>query len=187
MDISKFKTHDWLVIGGAAIFLIFGFMSWISVEVQGGGISVSSGAGNVFDFFWTGTIPWILVMASAVVTVLVVQGTLSKDQAPWPLIILAATGLAALLLIIRLVFNPLDDGGLGGFGGIEYKRGIGMILSAVGGIVAAAGGVMGFTASGGSMSDLTDMNKMKAAFDKGDGNPGPADGGSNMPPPPPPM
>ena len=59
-----------------------------------------------------------------------------QEQAPWPLILLAATGLAALLLLIRLIFNPLDGKADESAGG-DVGRGIGMILSVPSGIVAA--------------------------------------------------
>src|SRR5688500_1535562 len=45
VDISKFKTSDWLKMGGALGFLIFGFFDWISVDYEGAGISVSSSGG----------------------------------------------------------------------------------------------------------------------------------------------
>ncbi len=43
-----------------------------------------------------------------------------------------------------------------------------MILSFLSGLVAAAGGVMSFTASGGNIKDLADVNKIKDAFDGDD-------------------
>jgi hypothetical protein len=166
MDFSKFKTPDWLMIGGGIGIFIFGFFNWVTVS----GI----GIGNVFDFFWTGTIPWILVIGSGVITFLLIQGTLKQDQAPWPLILLAATGLAALLLLIRLVFNPLDTGPID----FDVGRGVGMILSVVSGLAATAGAYLNFQASGGNIKDLTDVEKLKSSFSKGDGD---------APPPPPPM
>lgn len=183
MDFSKFKTSDWLKIGGALIFLIFGFMGWITAEV--GGIEVPGGdEGNVFDFFWTGTLPWILVLGTGVITFLLVQGSLKKDGPPWPLIMLGATGLAALLLLIRVIFNPLENSDVLEAAGFEFGRGIGMIGSVIGGLLAFAGSVMGYTESGGNLSDLKDVNKMKSQFGgSGGGNPPPPPG---MPPPPPP-
>jgi hypothetical protein len=176
MDLSKFKTSDWLKVGGGAGLLIFGFFSWIKVEVEGFG---SNSGGNVFDFFFTGTLPWILIVGSAVVTVLLLLGVMKAGSIPWQLIILAATAFGALLLLIRLIFNPLEgSGGLDGFGGIEVKRGIGMILSTISGLAAAAGGFLGFKESGGDLNDLKDMDKLKGAFNQG--------GGSTPPPPPPP-
>ncbi|MEM9040851.1 MAG: hypothetical protein AAGD33_13215 [Actinomycetota bacterium] len=175
MDISKFKTSDWLIIGGAVGFFIFGFLDWITVD--GGFASVSGG--NVFDFFFTGTVPWLLVMASAAITVLLATGTLKADQAPWPLILLGATGLAGVLLILRLIFNPIDDGGID----LDVGRGVGMILSVIAGLVAAAGGAMKFTESGGDFNDLTDLDKVRAQFGGSDGT---TPGAPVTPPPPPP-
>ena len=167
MDFSKFKTNDWLVVGGGAGMLIFGFLNWTKVSVAGFG---SSSGANAFDFFFTGTIPWLLLVASAVVTALLVMEKIPKDSLPWPLIILAATGLAAILLLIRFLFNPIDGKGFIEDAGGSVGRGVGLILSLLSGLVAAAGGVMSFTASGGNLKDLTDVNKIKDAFDKDDGD-----------------
>ena len=57
-----------------------------------------------------------------------------------------------------------------------------MRLTFFGGVLAFAGALMGYQESGGNLSDLKDMNKMKSQFG-GSGNPPPPPG---MPPPPPP-
>jgi hypothetical protein len=176
MDFSKFKTSDWLKVGGAAGFFIFGFFHWVSIDVNFGGIGVSTSAGNVFDFFWTGTLPWLLVLGTGIVTVLLVQGIVKPGKLPWPLVMLGATGLAALLLLIRLIFNPIA-GAPSDFVG----RGIGMWLSVLSGLAAFGGAFLGFTESGGDLNDLKDINKLKAEFGiKGDS------AGTPPPPPPPP-
>ncbi|MEL6892307.1 MAG: hypothetical protein AAFP84_11970 [Actinomycetota bacterium] len=198
MDLSNFKTSDWLIAGGGVGFFVFGFFEWITVKADGFNLG---GGGNVFDFFWTGTLPWILLIGSAVVVILLQLGTLKPDQLPWPLILLAATGLAGVLMLIRLLFNPIE--GSGTFG-VEAGRGIGMILSAVSAVVAASGGVMKYTESGGDLKDLTDLDTLKGAFsggsDDGDASampppppgsatpppPAPPAGGGTPPPPPPP-
>jgi hypothetical protein len=166
MDFSKFKTYDWLMIGGGLGMLIFGlFLDWLSA----GPFS----AGNAFDFFFTGTIPWLLLVAVAVLVFLKVQGTLG-DNLPWSLIFLGATGLSVLLLLIRLLFNP----GVGE--GVD--RGSGMYLSVLSGIVSLVGAFMAFQAGGGNVKDLTDMNKLKGSFSTGSGSSSTGD----TPPPPPP-
>ena len=184
VDLSKFKTSDWLKVGGAVGFLIFGFFKWITVDGPAG--FGSSSAGNVFDFFWTGTLPWILIIATGVITFLLVTGTMKAGSLPWPLIMLAATGLAALLLLLRLIFNPLEGSdtieSLGG----SVGRGIGMILSVLAGLAAFAGAFMGFKESGGDLSDLKDMNKIKGAFQGADDSSPPPPPGMTPPPPPPP-
>lgn len=186
MDLSKFKTSDWLKIGGAIGFLIFGFFEWVTVEGPGG--IDAGGGGNVFDFFWTGTLPWILVIGTGVITFLMVNGTMKPGTLPWPLIMLIATGLAALLLLIRILFNPIEGSdAIEAFGG-SVGRGIGMILSVIAGLVAFVGAVLGFKESGGDFNDLKDMNKLKGAF-QGSGeasSPPPPPPGMTPPPPPPP-
>ena len=47
-------------IGGAIGFFIFGFFDWTTVD--GPPASAATAAGNVFHFFLTGTVPWILVI-----------------------------------------------------------------------------------------------------------------------------
>lgn len=177
MDVSKFKTSDWLKIGGGALMLIAGFLNWVKVS----GFGVSSSGGNAFDFFFTGTIPWLLVVAAGVISVLLASGTIKPGKLPWTLILLAATGLAAVLLLLRILFNPIEGkDSIEALGG-SVGRGIGMYLSFIAAAVALAGSVMGFKESGGDLNDLKDINKIKAAFDQGDGS-----GGSTPPPPPPP-
>lgn len=56
-----------------------------------------------------------------------------------------------------------------------------MLVTFVAGLIAAAGAFLNFQVSGGQLSDLTDMNKLKASF-SGSSN---DDGGDMLPPPPP--
>ncbi|MBU6314904.1 MAG: hypothetical protein KGR47_00225 [Acidobacteria bacterium] len=173
---GKFSTSDWLKVGGALGFFIFGFFSWLSVDL---GPLGTEGGGNVFDFFWTGTLPWILVIGTAVVTVLLAMGVLKPGKQSWPMVMLLATGLAGVLLLIRLVFNPL------GFGaGSVVDRGIGMYLSVLSGLVALAGAFIGFRESGGNLQDLTNPDKIKSGLGMGGA---PSTGSAAPPPPPPPL
>jgi hypothetical protein len=180
MDFSTLKTPDWLMIGGAVGFFIFGFFNWVTIKV--GGITVGS-TGNVFDFFWTGVVPWFLVIGAGVITILLAADRLREDQLPWPLILVAATGVAAVLLLFRLVFNPIQGTGVAG---IEAGRGIGMILSVVSGLVAFAGAYLNFTSKGGDLKDLTDVDKLKASFAKRDAATADEAAEVTAPPPPPP-
>ncbi len=185
MDFSKFKTSDWLIVGGGVAMLVAGFLPWVKASVMG-----FSDNGNAFDFFWTGTLPWILLIAAAVVTVLVIQGTLKQDMAPWTLILLVVTALALLLLLIRLIFNPLEGKDqITGLAGGSVSRQIGLYLAVLAGIASVAGSYLNFQASGGDLKDLTDVNKLKSSFNKGDDAPPPppppAPGGDVPPPPPP--
>ena len=185
MDVSKFKTTDWLKVGGAAAFLVFGFLPWTKVS----GFGVSDSGGNVFDFFWTGVIPWILIMGIGVVTMLLVLEKI-PNRLPWPLITLAGAALAALLLLLRLLFNPLEGKDALEVLGADVGRGIGLILSVLAGLVVLAGCVLAFTESGGNLSDLTDIDKIKSQFggsnDHVGGTPPPPASPGGMAPPSPP-
>ena len=121
MDLSKFKTSDWLKVGGAVLMLISGFLTWNTAKLGGFEDSV-----NAFEFFFTGTIPWILVVGSGVVAFLLVAGMMKPGKLPWGMILLLATGLAALLVLIRFIFNPVEDKDLLEAAGGEISRGIGM-------------------------------------------------------------
>jgi hypothetical protein len=163
VDFSKFKVHDWLMVGGGAAMLILGMaLDWSSF----GGVS----GDGPFDYFLTGGIAWLLVVAVGVLAFLHAGGKLPATQ-PWALIFLAATGLAAILMILRILLGGRDIGG-----GFEVDRGTGMYAAVVWTGIALAGAVMNFTASGGNFNDLKDMDKLKSSFG----------GKSNgeMPPPP---
>lgn len=177
MDFSKFKTPDWLIIGGGLLFLIGGFLDWISVDVAGFG---SQSGANVFDFFFTGIVPWILIIGTAVVTALLVGGQIKAGTLPWPLIFVATTGLATLLVLIRFISpgagEDVPDE-------VDVGRGIGLILCTLAAIVALVGAVMNFTSKGGNLRDLTDADKMRNSFG---GSTSSQHGGGTQPPPPPP-
>lgn len=181
IDVSRFKTSDWLKIGGALGFLIFGFFDWLSVDYKGAGVSVSSSGGNVFDFFWTGIVPWLLILAVGVLTFLFVQGIAKPGKLPWTLLYLAGSALALLLMLIRFIFNPLDGKDFIEAAGGDVGRGFGLILCTLASIVVFVGALLGFKESGGDLSDLTDVNKLKQSF-----NTGGSSSGSTPPPPPPP-
>jgi hypothetical protein len=167
MDFSKFKTSDWLKVGGALGFLIFGFLNWVTIDYGGDmGLGSDSGA-KVFDFFFTGTIPWILVLGSGIITVLTITGTMKAGKVNWGMLMLLANGIAAVLMLIRVIFNPIDGKDALEALGIDVGRGIGMILSTLAVLAAAAGAVMGYTESGGNINDLKDINKLKGGFGQG--------------------
>lgn len=164
MDLSKFKTSDWLMIGGGAAVLIFTFLKWWKVDVDGFGTFGTTG----FDHFFTGIVPWILLVAVAVLTFLSAAGIFKLPATlPAPLIFLAATALGAFLILMNLLTSPgIPDG---------VDRGIGLYISLIGAIVATVGAFLNFQATGGDLKDLTDRNKLRSSF-----------GGNDAPPPPPP-
>ena len=140
MDFSKFKTPDWLMIGGGVGILIFGFLDWVDASITDS--ASRRRAATSFDFFWTGTHSVDPVIASAVVTCCSCRASLKEDQAPVAdSILLVATASPRCCCCIRLIFNPIDGKDRDRGGRRRVGRGIGMILSVLAGIVAAVGGV----------------------------------------------
>jgi hypothetical protein len=173
----KFKPGDWLLVVGGVVMLIFGLaLDWAKVDLGG----VSASGNNAFDYFFTGGLAWILVVAAGVIAVLLAVGAIAPGPTPWALILLLMTGLATLLMLLRLIIGGGDEAG------IDLDRGVGMWVAFFAAAVALGGAVMNFTQSGGRFSDLTDMDKMRGAFKGGSGASAPPPPPPGSPPPPPP-
>jgi hypothetical protein len=168
VDLSKFRPGDWLLAaGGLAMLILAQVLPWAELEGFGSG-------NNAFDYFFTGGIAWILVVAAGTIAVLLAVGAIAPGTTPWSLILLLGTGLATLLMLIRLILGPGDELGL------DLNRGAGMWVAFIAAAVALWGAVMNFTKSGGRLSDLTDLDKLRRTFKVGKG------GGSRSGPPRPP-
>jgi hypothetical protein len=173
MDLSKFKTSDWLKVGGGLVFFIAGFLAWWTIDV-----GFASANSNAFDYFFTGIVPWLIFSAIAVLTFLAIAGTFEMPASvPGPLVFLAASALGTLLVIVRF-FSDGVDGDLEG-SGFDISRGIGLYLAVLAAIVVLVGCIIGFRESGGNLKDLTDVGRLKQSFDAGNKD-------DTVPPPPPP-
>jgi hypothetical protein len=165
VDFSRLKPSDWLMVGGALVMLIFGLaLDWAEV----GGFT----GNNAFDYFFTGGLAWILTVGVGVVALLLALETIKRDSAPWPLILVLASGLATVLMLLRLLIGGGEEQG------VDLDRAAGMWVAFLAAGITLTGALVNFTASGGKLSDLTDMDKMRDAFDR--------PGGGSPPPPPPP-
>ncbi len=160
---TSFKVSDWLIIGGAAVFLILGnILDWAKAG--------DAGAGNAFD--WArGWISLVLVLAAAVIVVLRATGNLKAEQAPWGLIVLGLTALATVLMLWLVATGPEKEG-------IDFDRGIGLWVSFLATVATLVGAGMQFAESGGKFSDLRDRNTYRSGSGGGYG------GGTTPPPPP---
>jgi hypothetical protein len=171
MDLSKFKTSDWLMVGGGALFLIAGFLPWFSL----GGFATQ----NAFNFFFTGTVPWLLVVAVGVLAFLAAADIFKlPDNLPAPTILLGAAALSTLLVLLRLIIGFRL--GVPGVSGLSFDRGIGLFLGLIAAGVATAGAYLNFSATGGDLKQLAGdlQSKAKSATSGSDS------AGHQAPPPP---
>ena len=152
MDLSKFKPSDWLSVGGGALFFVGFFTKWWKLDFGGRSVGVSGG-----HYFFTGTVPFLLFLAVAVLVFLRVSGVAKLPASiPWPLALLLGSALASLLFLWRFIFDGAEN--------INLSRGIGLFLCLIGAAAATAGRVMGFIESGGKLNDLKDFKKIKKEF-----------------------
>ncbi len=83
MDFSEFRPGDWLIITGGGVMLVFGLaLDWASF----GSIKLN----NAFDYFLTGGIAWLLLVAAALLAFLLVAGLIRPGNVRWPLILLVS-------------------------------------------------------------------------------------------------
>lgn len=159
MDLKSIKPHDWLLAGAGAVMLIFGLaLNWASVTVGG----VSRSGNGPFDYFITGGLAWLLVVATGVVAFLVAARIIAADTAPWNLIFLGSTGLAAVLMLLRLIM------GGGSQSGVDLDRGAGMYVAFIAAAAALGGAIWRYIDSGGDLKDLTNADKLKSSFKRAD-------------------
>jgi hypothetical protein len=161
VDFSKLKTSDWLIGGGAIVLFIGSFLPWFKVSVSCAGVSFGGSAtGNGWDvgFLWAG-VPVILGLAMlAYVAIKAFSPDTSLPDLPitWGQALLAAGGLAALLILIKLLIGEDGGGALGGCS-VDVSRSFGLFLSFLAAAAMAAGAFLNFQEerSGGSAGGTT--------------------------------
>ena len=160
------KTSNGLMVGGGALMLIAFVLGWTKAEAFG--VS-ETGDNPIGHYFFTGGIAWIVVVAVGVLGILRMTGKLSGPQ-NWGIILAVLSILGALLMVIQVLMGANTPAEFEALGiddaiAIAITRGPGMYVGLVAAVIAAAGGVMGFTAGGGDLKDLTDIDKLKGAVD----------------------
>ena len=117
MDLNKLSTGD-KVIGASGILLfIFSFLPWYGL---------GSGSRNGWDYFFFGIIPVLLglLMVAAVIVTKLTDTKLPELPLPLGTILLIVGGIAAVLVLLRLIIGDSVDLGLGSLGdtlGIDTK------------------------------------------------------------------
>ncbi len=185
MEADKLSTGEKISAASAVLLFIFMFFDWFGVEISGvPGFSgaVSGGGGSAWDAL--DVIPIFLMLAIvAAIGVAVIRLTDADFELSVSLnaIVAALGGLAALLILYRIVFPP----DFGSFGGVSVdatlKFGIFLGLLAAAGI--AYGGYSAMREEGMTFGDTADRLGGGGQQPPAGGPPPPP---AQQPPPPPP-
>jgi len=135
VDLNKLTLSDKIIAGSGILLFIAYFMPWFKVDFGIGG-SVSASGGDV-DFIWS-TLPMLigLVMAGVVIASKLFDVKLPDLPVPWSRVHLGLGGLAALLVVLKLLIGE-DPSSV-------IKRSYGLFIAAIAAIGLAAGGFLKF-------------------------------------------
>ncbi|MCW2599133.1 MAG: hypothetical protein JWM02_962 [Frankiales bacterium] len=114
-DVNQVKGNDRYIAGGAVLIFIVSFFPWYSVSYSGSGLFNGFPGGSVSawnSFGWNKTAILLVLIAGGVV-IARLAGALDNVQLPAGvnLITLAISGLASLILLLRLVTAFKGAGG----------------------------------------------------------------------------
>jgi len=142
MDFSKLSLGDKVLAGSGIALFIFSFFPWFEWSAFG-----YSATQNGWHFFMTGIIPTLLglVLVAWVVATKVADVDLPELPIPEGLLLLIIGGLAAVLVVLRLLIGG-DDAGTD-----VLDRTFGMFLATIAALGLAGGGFLKFQESGGEM------------------------------------
>lgn len=137
MDLNKLTTGEKVIAGSGIVFLIAMFLPWWGIETDFG-----TGSNSGWDYFLTGILPLLIVIAMVTQIALAKFSTteLPKPPLPWNQIHLIAAGaVVAVLLLLRVVIGSSE--GSGGFE-IDLDRMYGLWVALLAAIGVGVGGFL---------------------------------------------
>lgn len=141
MDFSKLTLSDRVIGGSGIALLIFSFFPWYGISFSG-----VSATRNGWDYFLFGIIPVLLAIAIVAVVAITRFGTnvkLPELPIAWSLALLIAAGLAAFLVVIKLLIG--DKASI-----VTLDRKFGIFLAALAALGLAGGAFLKFREEGGA-------------------------------------
>ncbi len=170
MDLNKLSTGDKVIAGSGILFLISMFLPWWGLDLGEFGSASNSG----FDYFLTGWLPLLIVIAMVAVIYITRFTTteLPKLPLPWSQVFLIAGGVVAVLLVLRVIIGSSE--GSGGFE-VDLDRMWGLWVALLAAIGVGAGGFL--------KSKEPELEQVGGGY-AGGGYPPPPPGGNPPPPPP---
>ena len=155
MDLSKLSMGDKVLAGSGLALLIFSFFNWFTAKGKGTlAIGVGTSSNNGWDYFFTGIVPVLLALVLVVYVVLtkLTDGVKLPDlPVGYPLVVLGVAGLAALLVVLRLLIGSGEDIPAEAKQFVEINRSFGLYLSTLAALGLAAGGFLKFQEDGGEL------------------------------------
>lgn len=134
MDLTKLTVSDRLVAGSGIALFIFSFLPW-----YGKGSYTESG----WSYFFWGIIPTLIaIVLVALVAIRVFAPQVKLPELPYGLVFLGGAGLAALLVILKLLIGAKYS--ILGIGGVTLDRKFGLILSVLAALGLVGGGFLKF-------------------------------------------
>jgi len=136
VDLNKLTTSDKVIAGSGIVLFIAYFLPWFKVDFGQFGGSVSASGGDV-GFLWS-TFPMLigLLLAGSVIATKLFDVKLPDMPVPLGQIYLGLGGLAAVLVVLKLLIGE-DPSEL-------VKRSFGLFIAAIAAIGLAAGGFLKF-------------------------------------------
>lgn len=148
MDLNKLSTGDKVLAGSGIALFIFSFLPWYGVK------DIDANR-NGWDYFFWGILPVLIALALVAYVLVTKMGNgvnLPDLPVPLPLAILALAGLAALLVVLKLIIGD----SVSNFGGdFDLDRKFGIILATLAALGLAAGAFLKFQQEGGEMPNRT--------------------------------
>jgi hypothetical protein len=177
MDISRFRVGDWVLVASGVVMLVLGLaVHWATIDAEGRNFG---GARNAFDYFFTGGLAWLLVVAAGVITFLLAARTIQRGSTPWTRLILGATALATLLMLLRVILGGGADQRIGNQD-VTLGRGAGMFIALIAAIGALVGALLNLREEGDSISAIFSSLSKTRHRDEAQSS---ENGGNRLPPP----
>ena len=133
MDLKKLSQGDQIIGASGILLLIFSFLPWFKIEIDLGPFGGGSATANGWDYFLTGIVPVLLgliMIAHVAITNFSPQTKLPTLPVTWGQVHMGLGGLAAVLVILRLLIGEDDP----------VKRSYGLFLAALAALGLAVGG-----------------------------------------------
>jgi hypothetical protein len=148
-DPKTINPLDWAIIGAGVVTFIFSTFHYFTYTVK---VATFSSSGSVSA--WHGLLAPLATLLAIAAAILLAAHLIAKVELPFPvrLAVLAAFGLASLLLLLALFVIPGNTGGMGAFGvKIDKGHGIGYWVSLLAVLAGTGLSYKRFTDTGGTL------------------------------------